>query len=306
MTWGPVIVAASILAVVQAEDGGQLAERVARVGRDAPWTRVAAIPVGFRTFHPQGMVKIGDRLFVSSVEVRVAPRRTVHPDGGEERTAGEGVGHLFQLDASTGRLIAGITLGEGAIYHPGGLDFDGTSIWVPVAEYRPHSRSIVYRVDSHTMKSTEVFRFTDHLGAIVVDADTRALHGISWGSRRFYSWPIDEAGRVTGAESPRRWLNTSHYVDYQDCKHVGARRMLCTGITEYRLPGSMLPLGGVELVDMEVGRPLHQAPVPLWTSGGIAMTRNPSWFEATPSGLRAYFMPEDDESTIYVYEVGVR
>jgi hypothetical protein len=33
------------------------------------------------------------------------------------------------------------------------------------------------------------------------------------------------------------------------------------------------------------------------------MTHNPVWIEPGDTGLRAYFMPEDDRSTIYVYEV---
>jgi Family of unknown function (DUF6454) len=36
------------------------------------------------------------------------------------------------------------------------------------------------------------------------------------------------------------------------------------------------------------------------------MTHNPSWVEASATGLRAYFMPEDDKSTIYVYDVEVK
>jgi len=34
------------------------------------------------------------------------------------------------------------------------------------------------------------------------------------------------------------------------------------------------------------------------------MTHNPVWIEATANGLRAYFMPEDDTSTLYIYDVG--
>jgi Family of unknown function (DUF6454) len=30
--------------------------------------------------------------------------------------------------------------------------------------------------------------------------------------------------------------------------------------------------------------------------------QDPFWIEATATGLRAYFMPEDEKSTIYVYE----
>jgi uncharacterized protein DUF6454 len=255
-------------------------DRVAKLTRTSSWTRVRAVPIAFRTFHPQGMVKIGDTLFVSSVD-----------------TAGR-AGHLFKLTLD-GRLIADLALGEGAMFHPGGIDYDGASIWVPVAEYRPDGRSIVYRVDPDAMSAVEVFRFDDHLGAIVHNTDDDTLHAVSWGSRRFYRWPIGAYDRVS------RTLNPSHYVDYQDCKYAGARRMLCTGVTEFRQTPDAAPfrLGGLDLVDLGDGRPLHQTPVPLWTARGLDMTHNPVWIEPAPAGLRAYFMPEDDRSTLYIYDV---
>src|SRR5262250_1453505 len=124
--------------------GSVVAERVMKLTRASSWTLTSTVPIAFRTFHPQGMVKIGDSLFVSSVEVQEAAER--RPSDGERIGPGKGVGHLIKHDRS-GRLLADLHLGEGAIYHPGGIDFDGASIWVPVAEYRPDSRSIVYRVD---------------------------------------------------------------------------------------------------------------------------------------------------------------
>jgi len=36
------------------------------------------------------------------------------------------------------------------------------------------------------------------------------------------------------------------------------------------------------------------------------MTHNSVWIEASATGLRAYFMPEDNKSTIYVYDVDQR
>jgi hypothetical protein len=271
---------------------GLVAERVTGLTRSSLWTLVASVPIAFPTFHPQGMVRIGDTFFVSSVD----------KDGR--------AGHMFKIDAS-GRLLADLPLGEGLMYHPGGIDYDGRSIWVPVAEYRPDSRSIVYRVDPATMKATEVFRFGDHIGAIVHDTDDRTLHGVSWGSRRFYRWTLAADGKVTNAGTPPerlRTLNPSHYVDYQDCKYAGARRMMCTGVTEMRQSPGAPPfrLGGLELVSLADGRPLHQVPVLLWTSGGLDMTHNPVWLEARPAGLRGYFMPEDDKSTIYIYDVEVK
>jgi hypothetical protein len=270
-----------------------VAERVTALTRETPWRAVAALPIAFDTFHPQGMVKIGDTFIVSSVEV-------------VDRAAGIGAGHLFKIDAAGNRL-ADLRLGAGSIYHPGGIDYDGTSVWVPVAEYRPDSRSIVYRVDPVTMKAAEVFRFDDHIGAIVHDVDDGTLHGVSWGSRRFYRWKIGRDGRVAST-APQPRANTSHYLDYQDCKYAGAHRMVCTGVTEIRqsAAAALFRLGGIELVDLADGRPLHQVPVLLWTSGGLDMTHNPVWLEPRGASLRAYFMPEDTRSTIYVYDAGIK
>jgi hypothetical protein len=290
---------------------------VAALTRDAAWTAAGTVAVSFKTHHPQGMVKIGDVFYVSSVEVRVPPKRLATPEGGYDRDPGEGIGHLFKI-SRTGQLLADLILGEGSIYHPGGIDYDGVDIWVPVAEYRPNGRSIVYRVAPAAMTATKVFTFPDHLGGIVHDTATRTLHGVSWGSRRFYRWTLDARGRVTNADVPPerlRRLNPSHYVDYQDCKSVARERMLCTGVAALRRSSdtASFGLGGLELIDLKEGRPVHQVPVLLWTPRGLPMTQNPAWFEPSPApgtagdtGLRAYFMPEDDASTIYIYDVRAR
>ena len=285
--------AATAVATGGADSRSIVAERVMKLTRDSSWTAVASVPIKFRTWHPQGMVKIGDTIFVSSVEVH-------------DRDAGKGVGHLFKIN-SDGALVADLKLGEGSIYHPGGIDYDGSYIWVPVAEYRPDSRSIVYRVDPDAMAATEILRVADHIGAIVHNTDDHTLHGVSWGSRRFYRWTLGRDGQVANAGvgvAAQRTLNPSHYVDYQDCKYAGNRRMLCTGVTEFRPSADAQPfrLGGLELVDLQDGRPRHQVPILLWTERGLDMTHNPAWIESTATGLRAYFIPEDDNSTLYVFE----
>jgi hypothetical protein len=301
------IAATVALSGVAADSRSTIAERVSRLSRDSHWKAVASVRVNFTTYHPQGMVKIGDALFVSSVEVRVPTRRLPSRAGGYDRDAGQGIGHLFKIDMA-GRLVEDLRLGEGTIYHPGGIDYDGKDIWVAVAEYRPNSRSIVFRVDPETMKATEMFRFADHIGAIVHNTDDDTLHGVSWGSRRFYRWTLGNDGRVTNADTPPEkllTLNTSHYLDYQDCKYLGARRMLCSGVTEMRQSerSPLFRLGGIDLVSLDDGRPMHQVPVPIWTDGGLDMTHNPVWIEPSETGLRGYFMPEDNRSTLYIYDV---
>jgi hypothetical protein len=90
------------------------------------------------------------------------------------------------------------------------------------------------------MKAVEVFRFRDHIGGIVHDTENKSLHGVSWGSRRFYAWPIGADGRITNADAKPeelRVMNPAQYIDYQDCHYLGARQMLCSGsITIARKP----------------------------------------------------------------------
>lgn len=316
--WLAVSLAAMLAACstpMTSRDGGAgaaptLGERVRQLSRGTVWRPVASVPASFDTHHPQGMVKIGDTLFVSSVEIVKPTTRFAQPQGDLDRDTGEGVGHLFKMDMK-GNVIADLKLGEGSIYHPGGIDYDGRYIWVPVAEYRPNSRSIVYRVDPATMQATEMFRYGDHVGGIVHNVDDRSLHGVSWGSRRFYRWPLDAQGRVGDvgvAPEKLRVLNPAHYIDYQDCKYVGRSEMLCSGLTNYQMrpDAARFPLGGLEIVDLSTNRVTHQVPIQLWTASGLPMTQNPVWLESTAGGVRAYFMPEDGKSTLYIYEADLK
>jgi hypothetical protein len=182
---------------------------------------------------------------------------------------------------------------------------------VPTAEYRPNSRAIVYKVDPATMKATEVFRYGDHVGGIVHNTQDNTLHGVSWGSRRFYKWTLDNDGKVTNAGTrpeDLRVTNPALYIDYQDCKYLGRQEMLCSGLNNYQMRPNAprFPLGGLEIVDLATNHVLYQVPVELWTDTGFPMTQNPVWIEPTASGLRAYFIPEDEKSTMYIYDAEIK
>ena len=303
-------IVASTTVAYAVDEGAVVSERVKKLTRAVKWMPVAAIPLHFNTFHPQGMVKIGDTFFLSAVDIRKPTTRYAQLQDGYDRDTGEGVGHLFKFDAK-GNLIADLTLGEGSIYHPGGIDYDGKWIWVPAAEYRPNSRAILYKVDPTTMKSTEVLRYGDHIGGLVYNADGKTLHGVSWGSRRFYRWTFDSDGKISnGGTRPEdlRVTNPSHYIDYQDCKYLVRQEALCSGLNMYqsKKDGPRFALGGFEIVDLAANHAIYQVPVELWTDSGLPMTYNPFWIEPTANGLRAYFVPEDEKSTLYVYEAEVK
>jgi hypothetical protein len=273
-----------------------LVDKIKKLRYDTQWQQVAAIPLQFPAYHPQGMVKIGDFFYMSAVEVHKRPAN------GEP---GEGIGHLFKMD-STGKLLAQVTLGEGTMYHPGGIDYDGKYIWIPVAEYRPNSQTIIYKADPATLIPTEVLRFKDHIGGIVHNTDANTLFGVSWGSRNFYQWKLNRKGQISNANASPEWLrinNPSFYIDYQDCHYAGKNMMLCSGLQRYTNNNQTIRLGGFDLISLKDYRPVHQVPIRLWSPTGLPMTSNPFWVESTLKGIRAYFVPDDDKaSTLFIYE----
>lgn len=272
------------------------------VSRGTTWTPTGALRLDFDTHHPQGMEVVGDRIYLSSVEIIERPVQYPEPIDGYDRSPGRGVGHLFVLDRD-GTLLEDVVLGRGDMYHPGGLDVDDEgNIWVPVAEYRPDSEAIVYRVDADTLEPTEVFTVEDHLGGVVRDQVTGRLVGQSWGSRRFYEW-------TTTGKQRGRWLNDSHFVDYQDCEYVASRKALCSGIAGLPAqPGATTPyeLGGFALIDLRSRTIMHEVPTQLWSTAGHVVTRNPTDIDVEGDRLTLWAARDDfgegNDTEILTYE----
>lgn len=286
------------LATTCAAEGNNvsLEERFQKLGKDASWRLTEEYAIAFCTYHPQGMTAVGDRFFLSSVEVT-------------GRNKEQGRGHLFEM-TRTGSLLRTITLGEGALYHPGGIDFDGAVLWVSVGAYRPNSASIVYQVDPDSMEVREAFRYPDHLGAIVHCPENNTLIAVNWGARRFYRWETafeDGISTVKEPDHPEISANGNCYIDYQDMQRIPhTPYLLCSGLQGYSVPGGKLPamrLGGIDLVHIGELRAYHQIPVPLRMPALPAWTQNPFYVETSATGLRFYFVPEDESSKLYVFEV---
>lgn len=292
------------------EKPGTIIQRFRSLNKSTKWKLADEIKLNFRTYHPQGMVKIGKYFYLSSVEIITEPKKFEIPQNGYDRAPGKGIGHLFKVNRE-GNLISQITIGDGIIYHPGGIDYDGKYIWVPVAEYRPNSRSIIYRINPDTLGAIEVFRFNDHIGGIVHDTESHTLHGISWGSRRFYTWKLGhwigslDLGEVPEYEVPEyeMKLNGNHYIDYQDCHYLIDHCMLCSGLNQYDIPKvGRIAFGGLDLVDLHLHVAIHQVPVDAWVKPDLVMSSNPFYFEIHDNRMRFYFVPEDDKSALYVFD----
>jgi hypothetical protein len=258
--------------------------------RATAWRQTARIALDFPTHHPQGFALVGDKIFMSTVEIIEPPVRYPEPIDGYDRSPGKGRGHVLVLDRS-GQLLHDLVLGEGDAYHPGGIDFDGRSVWVPVAEYRPNSAAIIYRLDPVTYRAEEEFRVRDHVGGVVRDRVTGQIHGVSWGSRTLYRWTPQ--GRQL-----MRTSNQDHLLDYQDCDYVAYRKQICSGITGLAGPGgTAYELGGLVLRDLRTGDLLHQVPFPVFSSARHVVTRNPVELEVRDGVLRMFAAPDDAEET---------
>ncbi|WP_031224503.1 DUF6454 family protein [Streptomyces roseochromogenus] len=281
----------SRIAITGRDDSNEaVVTAVRQLSRSTVWTLQGKVPFDFAAHHPQGITRGHDhRLYVSTAEIVEATRPYDRPVDGYDRTPGRGVGHVFVTD-SEGAALGHVTVGEDTVYHPGGIDFDGESLWVPTAEYRPDSRSIVYRVDPDTLAVTEAFRFDDHIGGIVRDRETGLLHAVTWGSRRLLTFTTE--GRLV-----HRVDNKSHFVDYQTCVTAGGGHMVCTGIAEYPLAGTgVFSLGGIAVVDTESGRIEHEAPVTTLSPAGRVVTYNAVHLEIDGSTLRMFAAPDDGEA----------
>ena len=281
------------------------------MGKNTIWTPVDTVEMqGWTTFHTEGMVAVGDRFFVSSVETLEAPVRNgvvtdALYDFSIDRSPGRGRGWLFEF-AADGTLLGQLELTQGDMYHPGGIDYDGEAIWVPMAENRPNSRSQIHRVDPDTLEAELVFSEDDHIGGVVHNLHRGTIHGVSWGSRRLYTWKRHGHG---GGSS--RWVpNAEAHIDYQDCHYRGVEYMLCGGLQSYATPRGSVAFGGLDLVDLRRDRPEHQIPVNLFVDEGagpnpdLALTHNAFWVQPLDDrSLRFYFMTESDgQAALLVYQ----
>jgi hypothetical protein len=291
-----------------AAEGAQIAQLFEQVTRNTTWKLVDSVRLQAETWHTEGIVKFGDEWIVSSVQVTEPTVK--YPNGqiieGTDRTPGAGFGHLMRFDAD-GRLLSDRVLNApGALeYHPGGLDYDGRSVWVTLAQYRPNSTSTFLRIDPLTLAATPLLHAHDHFGGVVDDTIRHRLVTLNWGSRAASSWRFRPRPSLDAFTQPLSVVrNPSHFVDYQDCKYLGRvpderhPAMLCGGITQY----GTFQLGGVALIDTKTLSPVWEVPITILSPAGNVVTRNPIDVDVVDGRLRLYLAPDDDATTVFTYE----
>ncbi len=220
------------------------------------------LPLAARLYHVQGMDLDGTRLWVTSVD----------------RESRKGFLHL--LDLPSGTLRKEVEVQDGECFHPGGICLDGSSVWVPVAEYRRESRSLIQKRDRDTLSLVFSFPVEDHIGAVAAASDR--LIGGNWDSRLLYFW--SPSGKLLSRQP------NPGATAYQDMK-INGRSLLASG---NRKEGG----GTIDWLDIEslsllrtirAGKTDRGVP---FTNEGVALYQG-----------RLYLLPEDGPSRLFIFQL---
>ncbi|KAL3608621.1 hypothetical protein FPOAC2_03626 [Fusarium poae] len=292
-----------------ASDGPDIIHAFQKLSRSTTWKSIKNITFQGDTFEPEGIVRLGHDRYVVSLGHWTEPTKKYGKIiNGTDRTVGAGLAHLMVYNGK-GEMIADATITKEGDdeYHNGGIDYDGQYIWGTIAQYRPNSTAYVYRTDPETLVPERVIKYNDHLGGIVHDTRTNLITALSWGSRTASTWNLRTA--KTGCDAspaPEEVVrNPSHFIDYQDCKWLGYSGfyngksvMLCSGVATV----GGYNLGGIALVDVKTMVPLAEVPIEMESELGVRVTQNPMDVGVEDGKLRLYLLPDQHNSTLYIYE----
>jgi len=218
----------------------------------------------FPTHHVQGLAVTEDTYYVSAVDKE-----------GEQ-------GWLFQIDRESRSLQNRRELTQGALIHPGGMQMDGTYLWVPNAEYDQDGPTEILQIDPQTLETVGAFAVDDHIGLVASDGINR-LYGANWDSRNFYVWDWD-GNLIEKVEGPTR-------VKYQDCEFFdgllacGGQKSRKRGEIDFIDPRNWTVVDGIAAGETGKGHSLTHEGLSFW-------------------GETVYLLPEDGpNSEILVYRL---
>jgi len=221
-------------------------------------------PLNFPTYHVQGLAVTEDFYYISSV------------DKENDR------GWLFKVDRNTLLLQEEQELTNGMLIHPGGIEMDGTYLWIPNAEYDRDGPSEILSMDTQSLEVSRTFRVNDHISLIASNGTDR-VYGTNWDSVNFYVWDWD-GSLIEMVANPTD-------VAYQDCEFSDPY-LICGGTND----GSRF--GTIDVIDPESWTLAYRIEVGS-TSIGHPLTRE----GMSLFGDEVFLLPEDGpDSEIMIYQ----
>jgi Family of unknown function (DUF6454) len=249
------------------------------------WINVANIDLTFETYHPQGIVKIGDDFFLTA-------------------TDGSRAGYIIKFQVKSFRepaaLVRQVQLTDPSFtnrIHPGGIDYDAARnrIWCPLAEKFAATSASILTIDPDNLSYDNLGYIRDHLGTTIVDPENKRIRMIDYHTG-MYSFQLTPGGTFPpDIHTAEKFVLPDEPIEYQDCKHLGQRYALCGGTGPHR----------VDLIQFDPDTNGNTATgysivrrFPLGTSN---LTREAMTFEMLEDAggryVRFYFKPDDGKNT---------
>ena len=243
---------------------GALPAQVFEAGTLVEWKAERVLTLGANLHHVQGIDIEQDRLWVSSVDARKSK------------------GYLSLMHARTGKLLRQVEVQQGKRIHPGGLQLDGESLWLPVAEYDRDGPTTIERRNKKTLALESSFDVADHIGCVA--AGPGILMGGNWDSKFIYSWSKD--GReLTKSPNPGR-------TGFQDLKWDNGV-LLGSGNASRDTQAS--EAGAVEWWNPNGWRLVRRFTAGKTDRGAPFTNEGMAW-----RGGKLYLLPEDSPSRLFV------
>lgn len=254
--------------------------------------------------HTQGLELAGGKYYVTARRDDTRPRRAL----------------LLRTDpAATNWDVWDVTPvdAQGALTgldHPGGMQSDGTRLWVPVAESKRNSRAIVRAFLLADLKAGRqlkpVFEFpvSDHIGAVAVSTGHGLLFGANWDTEKVYVWDLKGRLQQTlmGDELEARGLGVvagpkgRAGVAVQDWKVVGDR-LYASGLFGSPKSATVPPASRLCWFEHFLEGDFQRRAVTLPRRDRIELARE----AMAVSGGSVYFLPEDLGASNRLFRVGL-
>ncbi len=242
--------------------------------------------------HTQGLELAGGKYYVTARRDDVRPRRALLLRTEAAATAWD-VWDITPVDAQG--AVTGLD-------HPGGMQSDGTRLWIPVAESNRNGRAMVRAfllVDleaGQPLKPVFEFPVSGHIGSVAVSTEHGLLFGANWDTEKVYVWDLKGQLQRTliGDELETRGLGVvagsegRAGIAVQDWKVVGDR-LYASGL--FGSPKSMMVSQASRLCWFEhfLERDFQRQTVTLPRRGRVELARE----AMAIYGGSVYFLPED-------------
>ncbi len=177
--------------------------------------------------HTQGLEVAGASYYVTARREDVRPKRALLLRSSKSATHWD-VWDITPHDSGGAAL---------ALDHPGGMQSDGRSLWIPTSASKPKSRSVIRAfpltsmIVGQPLEPEFEFPVNDHIGAIAVSTNHNLVLGANWDTESVYIWDLQGNLKrtLTGSELGLRGLgavagaDTRSGIAVQDWKIIGDR-----------------------------------------------------------------------------------